>query len=141
MVVGEHLAHEPERCPANLVDLVVRSELAAHRLHRPVTNQTGAALPVGVMHLGKFLSRCAPKACLLTNLAQRALERGLAPAPPALRKRPVLAMRSVYDEHLVAMPVGRAPHDPTSGLDHDLNVRYALAQVGVIVGERRSSRR
>ncbi len=105
--------HEPERCPADLVDFVVGSELTANGLHHPVADAASATVTVDVADLGKFVLDGAPKTGLLANFTERALERRLASSSPAFGQRPVLSVRSVDHEHLVAMPARGTQYDPT----------------------------
>ena len=72
--------------PANLVDLAIGAELAGVFLHRPVAHPLVAAPAVFVEGLGQFLTDCAVQAGLLVNLANCAIEGGLASTDLALRQ-------------------------------------------------------
>jgi len=119
---GEELTDQGGWRPSDLVDLVVWLELAAHRLHHPIADASGASLTVGVAHIGELLRCGASQSGLLTNFPKSALECGFASAAPSLGQRPVLAVRSVDDEQLVMVRPCRTPHDSTGGLDHSLTL-------------------
>lgn len=141
VVVGEIVTDQIDRCPSDLVDFVGGSELASHRLHHPVADPSSASLTVGVAHLGELFLGGASQSGLLADFPERALERGLASPLPAFGERPVLSVRSVDDEYLVVMQTCQTPHDPASGLDHTLNVRFGVVWPCGILGERRPSRK
>lgn len=140
-VAREKVTHQCERRPSDFVDFVVGSELAACGLHRPEAGTSSASLSVGVAHLGKFLAGGASQPGLLADFPERALERRLSALSSAFGQRPVLSVHSVDNEHLVVMPVGRTPHDPASGLDHTLDVRFGVLRPDVSFDEREASQR
>lgn len=113
-IMGQIGAH-----PADLVDLVVRRELSALSLHRPVPHSPCSALSIGVADLWKLEPDHACEAGLLGNLANGTLESRFTRLESTLRERPVMVHPPMDQQHLHA--AGRttraSPHETPGGLD------------------------
>src|SRR3954469_7517717 len=96
-VVAEQLERLGRLQPAQLVDLVVRGELAALGLHPVVAHELGAVLAVVVARVAERVRDAAGQAGLLLDLAQRGLLEALALVELPLRQAPVVVARPVHD--------------------------------------------
>src|ERR687895_2055462 len=97
--------------PAQLVDLLVRGELARQGLHLPVAHELGPALGIGVARAGQLAAEPAAHAGLLLDLPQSRLLEALAGVELALREGPVVVLRPV-DQGDAAVAGHDAPGRP-----------------------------
>ena len=106
---------QPE--PADLVHLVLRADRARHRPHGPVPDPLRTSGSGEVRRGRKLDAEGAPQTRLFLDFAARARLVLLVAAQLALRKRPVLAMRAVDDQHLAAAAGALAVHDAAGRTD------------------------
>src|SRR3954454_11248076 len=127
-LVAEHVARVGDGEPAQLVDLVVRRELALLGAHLEVAHELRAVLVVRVGRVAHLAPQRATEPGLLPDLAQRRLLEVLALVELALREAPVVVLGAVHDRDLAV-----AQHEAARG--EDLRVLRCYGRCG----SRRSS--
>src|SRR2546423_703156 len=109
-VVAEQLPRFLDGHPAQLVDLGVRGEVAALRVHLEVAHELQAVLVVAVAGVAELPAEAAAVSRLLLHLPERGLLEVLTLVELALRKAPVVVLRPVHHQD-----VAGAQHEPAGG--------------------------